>query len=93
MYMIVHILRADIFVVIPERWIYDIEKKNEIFLNRGMNSNQCHVCFWTDNANARDAQGAILLNFEPNFRASFNVHFPMEGCYLCKIIKAKGKLP
>lgn len=78
------------FVVIPEHWIRDIEAQREKFINNGLNRNQLQVCFWTNCPAAREANGVIRLDFTPNFNAGFTNNFPADGCYLCKIVKAKG---
>lgn len=78
------------FVVIPERWIRDIEAQREKFLNNGLNGNQMHMCFWTNCTEARNSNGVIRLDFAPNFDSGLINKFPAEGCYLCKIVKAKG---
>lgn len=89
MYLVVYIHRARVFVAIPENRLNDMENLFEKFLNSGINSNQLHICYWTDSAAARNEKGEILLNYAPNFNASFITQFPEEGCYLCKIVKAK----
>lgn len=93
MFLVVFLPRVGGFTVIPENWLHDSKNQAEKFLNYGINSNQLHVCFYTDNLNARDEYGIILQNFEPNFAASFGNIFPAEGCYLCQVIKAKGISP
>lgn len=90
MFLVVFLPRTNDFTVIPENWLHDNKKQAEKFLSYGINSNQLHVFFYTDNLDARDANGIILQNFEPNFDASFDNIFPAEGCYLCQVIKAKG---
>lgn len=90
MYYVVYIVRHGNFAVIPENWILEFEPQKEKFLNKGLNSNQNHVCFWTDSVRARNANGVIQLDFEPNWNAGFNRTFPAEGLYVCKIIKAEG---
>lgn len=90
MFLVVYLPRVDDFTVIPMNWIHDFHNKNEKFLNYGINANQLHVFFWTDNLDARSENGAILDNYEPDFNATFDNVFPAEGCYLCYIIKARG---
>lgn len=92
MYYIVYLLVPKVTVVIPENWIRWVNVHMEKFLNYGVNSNQTYICYWTDSENARDINGAILLNFLPDFSLNMCDSFPSQGLYLCKIIKAKGKL-
>lgn len=79
------------FTVIPFSWIENFEENLQKFLNSGLNSNQIYKCFWTPSRQAREPSGTISLEFEPNFNLGFNRIFPMEGNFLCKLIKAKGK--
>lgn len=85
-------MRWQTFAVIPESWLYDIENQKEKFFNTGLNANQLHICFWTDEQNARDSKGAILETYAPNFNSSWTNEFPDEGCYLCSIVKARGNI-
>lgn len=97
MYYIVYIrsrcLKHGSFTVIPEGWIREFDMQKEKFLNKGLNSNQLHVCFWTHSERARNENGVIDQNFAPNWDAGFDNIFPGEGCYLCQIIVAKGNIP
>lgn len=90
MFLVVYLPRFAEHIVIPEKWLFDHKKQTEKFLNYGINANQLHVCFWTNDPSARDQNGMILENFEPNFNASFKCTFPSDGCYLCQVVKAKG---
>lgn len=90
MYYIIYLLDTQRFEVVPENWIRDIETHYEKFLNNGLNKNQVHVCFWTNSTAVRDPNGVIRLDFAPDFNARLGSTFPADGCYLCKIIKAKG---
>lgn len=92
MYLIVFIVRWQTFAVIPEKWLYDIEKQMEKFCNISINVTQWHTCFWTDSQHARDVEDNILENFEPNFNASWNNEFPHEGCYFCQVVRARGSI-
>lgn len=90
MYFIVYIIKAQKYVVIPERWILNVEDHFEKFLNYGVNSNQKFVCFWSNSPAARDENGIIDLDSPADFFASRNSIFPADGCYDCQIRKAKG---
>lgn len=96
MYFVIYIVSADEFVVIPENWIWQFEPQKEKFLNNGLNRNQRHVCFWTDNPAARNPNGTIKLDFDPRLshylNIGFNNLFPDDGCYLCLIVRANGNL-
>lgn len=85
-----HLANEGAFVVLPQNWIKDINEHLEKFLNRSLNKNQVFTCYWTDAAESIDRNGALKLDFEPDFRASFGNVFPSEGCYLCKLVRAKG---
>lgn len=104
MYFIVYIIETNdksknsnsaneqVFAVLPQNWIKDINEHLEKFLNRSLNKNQVFTCYWTEAEGSIDENGNIKLDFEPNFRASFGNVFPSEGCYLCKLIRAKGMI-
>lgn len=91
MYLTVYILKSSGYTVIPDKWLKNVLSQEEKFFNNGMNSNQVHVCFWTDKLSARNSDGSISLNYAPNFDATFHNDFPNEGLYFCKVIRAKGK--
>lgn len=78
------------YTVIPDQWLYDSQNQKEKFLNYGINSNQLHVCFWTNEPRARDPNGIISENYAPDFNAPYTSTFPSVGCYLCQVVKAKG---
>lgn len=96
MYYIIYFLKSqnfrENFEVIPENWIRGIETQREKFLNNGLNRNQVQLCYWTNSTAARNSNGAIRLDFAPDFEARFDNQFPSDGCYLCKLVKAKGNI-
>lgn len=92
MYYIVFILSTGKYVVVPENWIKDIAVHIEKFLNNSLNSSQKFVCYWTNNVAARDHNGIIRLDFPPDFDLPLSSEFPADGCYLCRLTKAKCKL-
>lgn len=89
MYFVVFLMSPRVYVTIPENWIKDFDRHNEKFLNQGINANQTYVCYYTKNANAKNENGTILLNFTPDFDTNFEPTFPSTGCYLCRIVKAR----
>lgn len=88
MYYILYLPRAGDYATIAYDWLLDHEQKITKFLNYGINAKRLHVCYW--NPNGLDVNGAIPPNFQPNFAASLLNNFPVEGCYLCQVIKGKG---
>ena len=79
------------YEVVPENWIKDVELHMEKFLNNSLNSSQKYICFWTNNVAARDHNGILRLDFPPDFNASISTAFPADGCYICRLAKAKCK--
>lgn len=61
-------------------------------MNYGVNTNQVHWIYWTDNPDAFDANGFPSPRFEPNPNATIMGQFPNEGWYQCHVIKYKGNL-
>lgn len=68
------------------------------FINKGLNSNQVHRVFYTENPFAymngqasNQADGEPISNYE-NLNFSLNAdNFPDEGCYKGKLLKFFGK--
>lgn len=97
MYFIVYIIENNdksnnkhAYAILPQNWIKDIDEHLEKFLNRSLNKNQVFTCYWTTAKECTDRNGDIRLDFQPNFSASFGNIFPSDGCYLCKLIRAKS---
>lgn len=78
-------------MVIPTKWVYQNERQWEKFVNIGLNTNQTHRVFYTENQLAYDQSGVPLSDFEVNFDLNATT-FPEEGCYDGKLIKFYGEL-
>lgn len=78
-------------MVVPENWIKNIGLHLEKFLNNSLNSSQEHICYWTNSVVARNHDEILRLDFPPNFNLPLSSNFPADGCYLCRLTKAKCK--
>lgn len=90
MFYIVFLVEPKINVVIPKTWIMDIEENWEKFVNKGLNSTQKFLCFWSEEKHAQ-IDGKPNQNFKPQFNNDVNHVFPSEGCYLGKLVHFKSK--
>lgn len=85
-FVVVYLLRAREFVVIPEYWVQDLN--NAKLKNYGKNSNQDYLIFWSANNDYPNLPRAA--NFNANF--DFQYHQTIdEVCYLGRIKKFFGK--
>lgn len=82
MYFLVYIIDARESVVVSAKWIKDISKHIEKFINHGLNRNQEFTVFWTNRVDAYDENGLPEPSFKPNFNPTpFKPTFPEEGIY------------
>lgn len=85
MFFVAFLTNPEVNVIIPIEWVYEHEKQWQKFINSGLNSNQTHRIFYTENPEAYDGNGVPINNM-----AHFDhdaVFFPDEGCYTGNIIK------
>lgn len=81
-------------VVLPAKWICNIENHFEKFVNNSINSNQSFLCYYTNNDDAflNDCPNE---DFAPNFRLPMvqriNADGSFDGCFLAKLKKYKSK--
>lgn len=88
MYYVVYLLDADEHIVTPCTWIRDAKKMLKKFVNYGLNSNQTHLCFWSEHADAKTQDGRPNVDYQPNFDLQLRNEFPCdEGVYRCHVIK------
>lgn len=72
---------ANKYIVIPEKWIYDVNL--ESLETYGVNSNRNMLIFWSKN-----------FQEEPNFAMEKSSDFPSandRACYLARMIRYFGK--
>lgn len=84
MYFVVYLLNDRINIIVPKTWIRDSDEQMEKFVNRGLNSNQKILCFWSQNPFAFDSNGRPKMEFFPNSNKQAT-NFPEEGWHLCKL--------
>lgn len=95
----VFLTNPEVNVVVPIEWVYKLGDQWQKFINSGLNSNQIHRVFYTENSCAymnnqasNQADGEPIANYE-NLDFSLDADiFPDEGCYNGKLIKFFGKL-
>lgn len=93
MYFVVFLCEPQRYAVIPCHWVRD--DNDEIwdrFINRGLNSSQNYLCYWSSENNSEQYLGAPSGFMRPNFTAPINIQFPCdEATYICRIVKFRGK--
>lgn len=77
-------------VIIPKKWIQEIDENWEKFVNNSINRNQTFVVYYSEEGDAMDPNGIPNINFVPDFSFVSEVDFPRTGCYLAKLIRYKG---
>lgn len=76
------------YVVIPITWINNGPDLWQKFVNKGLNTNQTHLCFYSKKNNqAFDGNGKIKETFLPNFGED-NIK---QQLFECKIVKYFSK--
>lgn len=85
MYYVVFLVKPRKYIVIPHNWLRDGDNLiMEKFINQGLNSNQKHLCFWSEEG----------FDGAPNFNANVADEFPsgeQQACYICYVLKFKCK--
>lgn len=96
MYFVVYIRKLKKNVVLPSKWIRDIDDHLEKFINYGINSSQKFLCYYTNNEAAFDNEMRPNPNFQPNFATrmidEIDIDGQYGGCFVAKLKKFKGKL-
>lgn len=90
-FIIAYFKTANVNKIIPAAWVADVDTHLEKFLNAGLNSAQTYTCFYTNNAEAFDAQGLPKTDFPSNFDAPFRGDFDGDGRFAIKLKSYKGK--
>lgn len=96
MYFIAYLVASKLHVIVPKTWIFEIDKHWEKFVNKSINRNQKHLCFYSERAGAMIDRGDDIkepnTSFKPDFSFQQENEFPDEGCYIAKLIYYKGML-
>lgn len=84
-FVVVYLLRARQFVVVPEIWVFDLN--NAKLKNKGCNSNQNFLVYCSFR------NGEANLDSEPNFNAQLTTthNGTMDACLICRVNKFYGK--
>lgn len=98
MFFVAFLLNPEVNVVVPVEWVYKIGEQWRKFINRGLNTNQVHRVFYTENPSAymndqasNQVDGEPIANYE-NLDFGLDADtFPDEGCYKGNLIKYFGK--
>lgn len=86
MFYVVYFFKQQQHVVIPMEWIRENEASLELFVNESLNNNHVYYCFWSERGEAFKENGEPNSEFAPRFEMGLANNFPMEGCYLGKLI-------
>lgn len=85
-YVVVYLLRARDFVVVPEDWVLELNTAK--LKNNGRNSNQDFLVFCSF------IDYEPILNKRPNFNATLTSAFNGtvdQACFICRVKKFFGK--
>lgn len=92
-YYVVYLKEAERYAALPYHWVLAGDSTIlEKFVNKGLNSNQTHICYFSNEVDMEDA--AALRAHIPNFRARVSYEFPCdedEATYHCFVLKFKCK--
>lgn len=84
MFYVVYLIDAKKFLTIPAHWLRNgLGVILEKFVDKGVNSNQKHLCYWSKYYDAVE-----------KFGIGVSTEFPCRGdeaCYNCFVLKFKGK--
>lgn len=88
MYFVTYLEDVNGYVVIPKTWIKNENIIFEKFINqKGLNSDQTYLCYWTSNPEAVDENGEPKIAFAPDFGAEIMYEFPCtEGCFFGRLV-------
>lgn len=91
MFVVVYIKSANKYVVVPEKWIFDINQ--ELLKNKGVNGNRDVLVFWSLDGLVDDKPNE---EFAPNFHLEKAQAFPLpsgvkEACYIARLVRYFGK--
>lgn len=86
MFVVVYLIDSQTHIIIPEKWICDLNEEN--LKNNGANSFRKHLVFWSNLA--VDENGVPNPSHEPNFRLHVTAAYPplngmFETCYYGRI--------
>lgn len=90
MWYVVHLIKPQKNVVIPQKWVRQIEDHLESFLNYRINTSQVFLVYFSTEEDAF-IEGHPNEDFEPKFNMEVDGRFPDEGCYTGRILKVKSK--
>lgn len=91
MWYIAYLLVPKKKVIVPAKWVKEIDEHMEKFINRSINSAQEFLVYYSTNTDAVDENGRPDETFDGKFCFDKDVMvFPEEGCYSARLVKAKG---
>lgn len=91
MFFITKILPSKTVVVIPDKWVFDIEEQWERLVNSGINPREKFVGFYSEEQ--FDDEGRPNELYIPDWEnvLSKKQQFPECGCYYLNILHSEGK--
>lgn len=87
MFFVVYFIDPQVNVVVPLEWIHNYEIQWEKFVNSGLNSNQKHRVFYSENADAYTSDHVPEPLYNGRYFATDAITFPDEGWYTGKLLK------
>lgn len=89
-YATIYLPDAKHHTVIPKEYVYDLVDVN--LFNRGINRNQNHLIFFSQDVFDlfKDGENPNLLEYPPNFRLPVTKVYPLpngeqSACYICRL--------
>lgn len=90
MYFVVYVVGSNTLVIVPSSWIQDIDEHLEKFINRSLNTAQRFVCFYTNDENAFESNGAPNMDYPANFNMPYRNDFDGPGCFIVRLKRFTG---
>lgn len=81
-------------VIVPTEWIFDVGNHLEKFINKGLNTNQWFLCYYTTKT-AAFIDDQPDKNYDPDFSleliTKINADGEYDGCFVGLLVHFKSK--
>lgn len=81
MYLVCYVILARTNAIFPVNWIKDNKSQIVKYINRGLNSNQKLLGYFSQRRFNEIQNGQNPSDFQPNFSLPMGTEFPGDGCY------------
>ncbi|XP_055308955.1 uncharacterized protein LOC129572867 [Sitodiplosis mosellana] len=85
MYFVVYIVDLNTTLILPSTWVRDIDDHIEKFINLSLNTAQSFLCFYTNDEEAFEENGAPKMDYPANFDLQSRTDFDGPGCFIAKL--------